>query len=51
MLFKDILEGPDTRAKMQELLTEDPAISARRSFLEGRIARLVEIKQTLDGLS
>ncbi|KAJ7853672.1 P-loop containing nucleoside triphosphate hydrolase protein [Mycena olivaceomarginata] len=51
MLFKDILEGPDTRTKMQELLTEDPAISARRSFLEGRIARLVEIKQTLDGLS
>ncbi|KAJ7242403.1 P-loop containing nucleoside triphosphate hydrolase protein [Mycena haematopus] len=51
MLFENMLEGPDASARMQELLTEDPEVSVKRNLLEGRIARLVEIKQKLDGLS
>ncbi|KAJ7689053.1 P-loop containing nucleoside triphosphate hydrolase protein [Mycena rosella] len=51
MLFENLLQGPDSSARMQELLTEDPGISAKRSALEGRIARLLEIKQKLDALS
>ncbi|KAF7361538.1 hypothetical protein MSAN_01187400 [Mycena sanguinolenta] len=51
MLFENMLEGPDANARMQELLTEDPTISDKRNVLEGRIMRLAEIKQKLDGLS
>ncbi|KAJ6558304.1 P-loop containing nucleoside triphosphate hydrolase protein [Mycena capillaripes] len=51
MLFENLLEGPDVGAKMQELLTEDPAIAAKRGLLERQIARLLEIKQKVDGLS
>ncbi|KAJ6510740.1 P-loop containing nucleoside triphosphate hydrolase protein [Mycena sanguinolenta] len=51
MLFENMLEGPDASTRMQELLTEDPEISAKRNRLEGRIMRLAEIKQKLDGLS
>lgn len=51
MLFGNLLQGPDASANMQDLLNEDPVISAKRSVLEGRIARLLEIKQKLDGLS
>jgi hypothetical protein len=50
MLFENLLEGPDAGAKLQELLTEDPAIASKRTLLEGRIARLLEIKQKLDSL-
>ncbi|KAJ7102892.1 P-loop containing nucleoside triphosphate hydrolase protein [Mycena epipterygia] len=51
MLFQNLLQGPDASAKMQELLVEDSLISAKRSLFEGRIARLLEIKEKLDGLS
>ncbi|KAJ6621042.1 P-loop containing nucleoside triphosphate hydrolase protein [Mycena sp. CBHHK59/15] len=51
MLFQSLLKGPDVSAKMEELLTEDPIIAAKRSLVESRIARLLEIKQKLDGLS
>ncbi|KAJ6632403.1 P-loop containing nucleoside triphosphate hydrolase protein [Mycena sp. CBHHK59/15] len=51
MLFQSLLKGPDVSAKMRELLTEDPILAAKRSLLESRIARLLEIKQKLDGLS
>ncbi|KAJ7841840.1 P-loop containing nucleoside triphosphate hydrolase protein [Mycena leptocephala] len=50
MLFENLLKGPDAGAKLQELLTEDPAIASKRTLLEGRIARLMEIKQKLDSL-
>ncbi|KAF8198265.1 P-loop containing nucleoside triphosphate hydrolase protein [Mycena galopus ATCC 62051] len=51
MLFENILEGPDARARMQDLLKEDTNISVQRNLLEARIVRLGEIKQKLDGLS
>ncbi|KAJ7776193.1 P-loop containing nucleoside triphosphate hydrolase protein [Mycena metata] len=51
VLFADLLQGPDVSARMQELLIEEPTISARRTLLKSRIARLEEIKLKLDGLS
>ncbi|KAJ7140089.1 P-loop containing nucleoside triphosphate hydrolase protein [Mycena crocata] len=51
MLFQNLLQGPDVSTKMQELLTEDASVSAERRRLEGRITRLLDIKQKLDGLS
>ncbi|KAJ7773676.1 P-loop containing nucleoside triphosphate hydrolase protein [Mycena maculata] len=51
ILFENLLQGPDASTRMQDLLTEDPAISAKRTMLEGRIARLLEIKGKLDGLT
>lgn len=47
-LFRSFLEGADAAAKMKQLLSEDPAISMKRQLLEGKIARLTEIKQKLD---
>ncbi|KAJ6552047.1 P-loop containing nucleoside triphosphate hydrolase protein [Mycena vulgaris] len=51
MLFAHLLQGPDAGARMQELLTEDPTISAQRTRLEGRIGRLLDMKEKLDALS
>ncbi|KAJ7640281.1 P-loop containing nucleoside triphosphate hydrolase protein [Mycena polygramma] len=48
VLFENLLEGPEAGTKMQELLTEDPEISAERALLEGRIGRLLEIRQKLE---
>ncbi|KAJ7187045.1 P-loop containing nucleoside triphosphate hydrolase protein [Mycena filopes] len=51
MLFENLLRGPDASAKMRELLTEDPTISAKRALLQSRKDRLLVIKEKLDGLS
>ncbi|KAJ7485041.1 P-loop containing nucleoside triphosphate hydrolase protein [Mycena galericulata] len=51
VLFENLLQGPNASARMQDLLTEDPSISARRNLLERQIARLSEMKRKLDGLS
>ncbi|KAJ7703856.1 hypothetical protein B0H16DRAFT_1747769 [Mycena metata] len=51
VLFADLLQGPDVGARMQELLIEEPTISAKRTLLKSRIARLEKIKLKLDGLS
>ncbi|KAJ7207815.1 P-loop containing nucleoside triphosphate hydrolase protein [Mycena pura] len=51
VLFEELLQEPNASARMQELLTEDPAISERRGVLERKIEQLYEIKERLDGLS
>ncbi|KAJ7279968.1 P-loop containing nucleoside triphosphate hydrolase protein [Mycena rebaudengoi] len=50
-LVNALLKGPDASAKLQDLLVEDPKIASERALLEGRIARLLDMKQKLDDLA
>ena len=47
-LFESLLQQPNAADKMKILWSEDPALAKRRSFLEERRARLMQIKQRLD---
>lgn len=47
-LFESLLQQPNAADKMKTLWSEDPALAKRRSFLQERQARLIQIKQRLD---
>ncbi|KAJ7074736.1 P-loop containing nucleoside triphosphate hydrolase protein [Mycena amicta] len=50
-LFEQLVEGSDVATRMQELLAENPQISAQRSSLQNRLERLTEIQRRLELLS
>lgn len=47
-LFDSLLGGSDVTKRMKELLSEDPSIASRRTLLEGKKTRLLQIKARLE---
>ncbi|TFK32040.1 P-loop containing nucleoside triphosphate hydrolase protein [Crucibulum laeve] len=48
-LLSSLFENANATENMKELLSEDPAITVKRKFLDGRKMRLLQIKEKLDG--
>lgn len=47
-LFDSLLGGSDVTKRMKELLSQDPSIASRRTFLEEKKTRLLQIKARLE---
>jgi len=47
-LLESLPKGRDAPERIKALLSEDPVVARKRSFLEDRKVRLMEIKERLD---